>query len=287
AEPAPEADRVCRDFGIVTPPCRPHVEPVRPRRVERLGCNHARSEPDPDPGPARNPVAIVAEVELAADERFDRACPQRRSGAHLAERARRVLLEDDGLAEREDVARVALELLHGLDAEIGRQRGVRADLEIAADAHPDRPAQALEAFVRNRRPGDRIIVDVDIDPGEARTRLDERAAELEAIAGIAAKAPGGRVELSREARSELAVGIDPVDLADRVEVEIARLERAVKADVRAVELERVEAGVELDVRAARAECDPEDRSAALIVEAGLDAFEILVVAGVEHAGRAD
>ena len=63
-------------------------------------------------------------------------------------------------------------------------------------------------------------------------------------------------------------------------------EGGVGGEVHAVHFEAVEAGVEIDVGPAEAEADAEDRAAALIVEAGLDALEILLVAGVEDGGAA-
>ena len=54
-------------------------------------------------------------------------------------------------------------------------------------------------------------------------------------------------KLVDEAGARLGVDIDPVDLAERVEEEAARLEGRIGADIHAVEVEAVEAGVEIDV----------------------------------------
>ena len=78
------------------------------------------------------------------------------------------------------------------------------------------------------------------------------------------------------------IGVDEIDLGDGVGVEGARLEGRIAAEIIVPEIERGEARVEIDVGLLIAEGHAKDGAAALIIQAGLDAPHVLIVAGVEH-----
>ena len=117
-------------------------------------------------------MSISAEIILAAGEDFEPAGRVVQARLRLAIGARRILPQPDRLAEREGRDAFAREFVDRVEADERRQRFV-ARAEIAADADAEGAANAFDPVERDRCAANAVIIDVDIDLGEADRWLDK------------------------------------------------------------------------------------------------------------------